>query len=184
MPTYSSLWPTYAKQWDQASTLASKQAEIAHTAKRLVAPAAKARYQAVEKKTGVPRGQGPYYGQDAWERSAIVALERKEAGAAANLTKVKDWRLEKILYWSEAYNGWGPHNHGIPSGYIWGGTSIQKRGKYTSDGHWDPNAWDQQLGCAAILKGMMDFDHTIKPIREEGKSVVADAPVAPWWKVW
>jgi hypothetical protein len=29
------------------------------------------------------------------------------------------------------------------------------------DGVFDPNVWDGQLGCAAMLKGMMKIDPTI-----------------------
>ncbi len=222
-PTYGQRWQTYSRQWDMCVTLPAKRAEIAKVAKRLVA--AKARYQAVEKRTGVPwymiaaiheressqdwnaqlaqgdplsrvsthvpRGQGPYYGKDAWERAAIIALETD------GLTHVKDWRLEKMLYYWEAYNGWGYERHGVPSPYVWGATTIQKPGKYVADGVWSSTAVDQQLGCAAMLKGMMDLDHTIQPIREGGNKVpgfidipakptseMARAPTKSWWKVW
>ena len=180
----------------------------------------KARYQAIEKRTGVPwhfiapihyresdldfttqlaqgdplgrvsthvpRGQGPYYGPDAWERAALIALE--DTGA----TKVKDWRLEKMIYHWEQYNGWGYYNHSVPSPYVWGGTTIQKPGKYVADGKWSPTAVDQQLGCAAILKSLMELDPTIKPARETPAGYVAPQPpperpglmsrIAGWFK--
>lgn len=221
-PSYASRWPVYAKQWDGMTLKSSQLPEITSTAKRLIAPAAKARYQEVEKRTGVPwymiacihereasqswnaqlaqgdplnrvsthdpKGQGPYYdhpGNPAWERAAVVALEHD------GLTKVQDWRLEKMLYYWEAYNGWGYYNyHGIPSPYVWGATSVQRPGKYIADGVWSSTAVDKQLGCAALLKKMMELDPSIKPLRETPPGTqpvkVAEAAAVPsaksWWQ--
>ena len=49
-PPYGSRWPQLAKWWDAATI--TNPTEVAAVAKRLVA--AKARYQSVEAKTGVP----------------------------------------------------------------------------------------------------------------------------------
>jgi lysozyme family protein len=201
MPTYGSTWPTYAKQWDGMTLKPSQLAEINATAKRLVA--AKARYQAVEAKTGVPwywiaathereasqswskslaqgdpwnrvsthvpRGRGPF---PSWEAAAIDALQLD------GVSRVKDWRLEKLLYYWELYNGWGYHNKGLPSPYVWGATSVQRPGKYVSDGVWSSTAVDKQLGTAAMLKAMMALDPSIKPIRE-GSGTPDVTPVPP-----
>lgn len=188
MPTYGNRWPVYAKQWDGMTLKQTRLSTINSTAKRLVA--AKARYQAVEKVTGVPwwwiaathereasqswsaslaqgdpwnrvsthvpRGRGPF---PSWEAAAIDALK------IDGVSNVKDWRLEKALFYWEAFNGWGYYSHGIPSPYVWGATSVQKPGKYVADGVWSL-AVDQQLGTAAMLKAMMALDPSIKPIRE------------------
>lgn len=127
--------------------------------------------------TNVPRGQGPYYGDYAWERAAIVALEDHK------LDKVVDWRLEKALYWWESFNGWGYYNHGRPSAYVFAGTSIYDPpsgpgGKYIADGVWSGSAVDKQLGCVAVLAALMDLDHTIQ-IERETPEGVADEPKAP-----
>jgi lysozyme family protein len=200
-PSYGSRWPVYAKQWDAMTILPARLSEVRQTAKRLTD--AKTRYQAVEKATGVPwymiaaiheressqswkaslaqgdpwdrvsthvpRGRGPF---KSWEAAAIDAL------ALDGLTKVIDWRLEKILYYLELYNGWGYHAHGVPSPYLFGATSIQKLGKYIADGVWSARAIDKQIGCAALIKAMMDLDASIKPTREEGDKPLA-APTAP-----
>src|SRR6185295_1862273 len=50
------------------------------------------------------------------------------------LTSVRDWRLEKQLYYQEIYNGTGYDNRGLPSPYLWGGTNVQRPGKFVRDG--------------------------------------------------
>jgi lysozyme family protein len=109
------------------------------------------------KSTHVPRGMGPY---DTWEEGALAAVNQ------SGLSKVKDWRLEKVLYYLERFNGWGYHNHGVPSAYLWAGSSAYRRGKYIADGVWSSTAVDTQSGCAPIIKYLMDLDPTIKPERE------------------
>jgi len=199
MPTYGSKWPVYKVQWDGMSLKAAQLSEINATAKRLVA--AKARYQVVEKATGVPwwwiacvhereasqswsaslaqgdpwnrvsthvpRGRGPF---PSWEAAAIDALKLD------GVTKVVDWRLEKALYYWELYNGWGYFNHGVPSPYVWGATSVQRPGKYVSDGVWSSTATDKQLGCAAMLKAMMKLDPSINPARETAGATPEPVP--------
>lgn len=190
MPTYGAMWPKYSKQWDAMQRERLSMAKEA--AERIIAN--KTRYQIVEAKTGVPwywigpthyreadldfttqlaqgdpldkisthvpRGQGPYFGDDAWERAALIALEDH------GLTKVIDWRLEKLLYWWESYNGWGYFNHGVPSAYVWAGTSIYDSGMYVSDNNWSSIAKDRRVGCAAILKCLAETDPSIVLVRE------------------
>lgn len=201
MPTYGSLWPQYAKQWDSMQVRPSKQSAFNSIAKRLVA--AKDRYIIVQNKTGVPwyvialihereasqsfntqlgqgdplgrvsthvpRGMGPYTGPGAWERAAQDALHLDK------LDQVKDWRLEKCLYYLELYNGWGYHSHGVPSAYVWAGSTVYVSGKYVADGVWSSSAVDTQAGCAPLLKCMMALDPSIQPKRE---SNLPDAPTA------
>jgi lysozyme family protein len=107
--------------------------------------------------TIVPRGRGPF---PSWEVGAVDALKLD------GLADVKDWRLEKMLFWAESFNGWGYAGKGLPSPYIWGGTNIQKPGKYVSDGKWNGRVMDPQPGCAPILKTLMSMDSTIQPVRE------------------
>lgn len=189
-PSYRSRWPVYAKQWDAMQR--SRLSDAQDAAERILSH--KARYQEVEAKTGVPwywigpthyresdldfstqlaqgdplnkvsshipRGQGPYYGADAWERAALIALEDH------GLDKVIDWRLEKLLYWWESYNGWGYFNHGTPSAYVWAGTDQYTGGMYVADGVWSATAKDRRVGCAAILKCLAEMDKTILLVRE------------------
>src|SRR5215831_12924022 len=73
--------------------------------------------------TIVPRGRGPFLPPDAFLKGCMDALK------IDGLTAVLDWRLEKILYYCEIFNGGGYARRGIPSPYLWGGTNIQRRGK-------------------------------------------------------
>lgn len=211
---YGTKWPQYKAQWDRMVIAPSRKKEFEHIAQRLVN--LKARYTPIEKATGVPwymvslihlrestndftksLAQG-----DPWDRrsthkpisgpfhsfyeSALWAL------AHDGLTKVKDWRLEKILYYMEIYNGAGYDMRGLPSPYIWGGTNVQKHGKFEHDGPdgWNPNAWDHQPGVAAILRTMSTLDSSIKFVREttpeEDQAAQHSQPSQRqhWWQVW
>jgi lysozyme family protein len=187
-PTYRSKWPVYARQWDAMELV--RVPTVRAVAKRLFA--AKARYVKIQNVTNVPwwmvaviheressqnwtrslaqgdpwdrvsthvpRGRGPF---TSWEAAAVDAL-----ATLKGLHKVKDWRLEKVLYQLERYNGWGYHWRGLASPYLWGATTVQQRGKFVADGKFSPITMDVQLGAAALIKALMDLDPTIKPIRE------------------
>lgn len=147
----------------------------------------KARYQAVEKETGVPwyvvgsihcleadcdfgavlhngeriigkgkktrlvpKGRGPFA---TWEASAIDALAYD--GLFSFDHESPPWVIGYILKKCEEYNGTGylrrhPEQN---SPYVWACTSLcRERGKYTSDGRYDPNAYAHgQVGVAAII---------------------------------
>lgn len=123
--------------------------------------------------TIVPKGRGPFFGADAFKRGALDALN------IDGLSAVFDWRLEKELYYNEIFNGAGYHMHGLPSAYVWGGTNIQRRGKYVSDNHWDATVMDTQPGTAPILWMLAKLDPTIKFVRESASDTASPTPVAP-----
>jgi lysozyme family protein len=70
------------------------------------------------------------------------------------LDEVQWARLAAGLQGIESFNGLGyqKFHPDVPSPYLWSGTTIYTRGKYTGDGKFDRLARDKQLGCAAILK--------------------------------
>jgi len=105
----------------------------------------------------VPKGRGPF---PDFETGAVDALKFD------GLTTVVDWRLEKILYYCEIFNGTGYANRGLPSPYIWGGTNVQKPGKYVADGVFDATVMDPQPGCAPILATIAALDPTVQFTRE------------------
>lgn len=102
----------------------------------------------------VPRGRGPFV---SWEDAACDALVVCPPHAA----HWTDWSIGGALCLLEQYNGLGYAARGIPSPYIWAATDQYRKGKYIADGHFDPNAIDHQLGCAALLSSMSLIDTTI-----------------------
>jgi lysozyme family protein len=103
----------------------------------------------------VPRGRGPF---NSWEEAAQDALVICPPHAAA----WKDWTIGGALTLLEQYNGLGYAAHGMPSPYIWASTNQYIKGKYTADGHLDPDAVDHQLGCAALLAAIIAIDPSVK----------------------
>lgn len=83
-----------------------------------------------------------------WEESAIDALKSKE------FDQVKDWSLAAQLWQLERYNGFGyrQYHADVLTPYLWSGTNLYTKGKYTADGKWDGNAVSEQIGVAALLK--------------------------------
>ncbi len=102
----------------------------------------------------VPAGRGPFA---TWEDGAYDAL----VNCAPHAAHWADWSTGGLLTLLEQYNGLGYASHGRPSPYIWAGTDQYQRGKYVSDGHFDPDAVDHQLGCAVLLKQMALIDPSI-----------------------
>jgi len=98
-----------------------------------------------QKTTIVPKGRGPF--KD-WEAGALDALINCPPYAAKN----KDWSIGGTLAKLEEYNGLGYASKGVPSPYLWAGTDQYVKGKYVSDGKYDPNHVDKQLGAAGLLK--------------------------------
>ena len=96
----------------------------------------------------VPRGR-PVTGNPpfTWEASATDALQFDDF---ANHT---DWSLPAILFRLEAYNGFGYRRLTPPimTPYLWSLTNHYVRGKFSSDGVFNPNAVSSQCGAAVIL---------------------------------
>ena len=98
------------------------------------------------------RGSPPFR----WYESAIDALTM----APHALDQVKAWSVERILYESEKYNGWGYLRRGN-SPYLWSWTSEYHGGKYIADGVYDPNHWDEQPGCVAMAKELAALEPAV-----------------------
>lgn len=102
----------------------------------------------------VPAGRGPF---KSWEEAAIDAL----VNCAPYAARWKDWSAGGALTLLEQYNGLGYAVRGLPSAYVWAGTDQYTKGKFTSDGRFDPNKVDTQLGCACLLIAMSKLDSGI-----------------------
>jgi lysozyme family protein len=188
-PTPEQTRAGYANLWNRAKVRPEQSGAVRAIAQKIIAN--KAKYQAVEAKTGVPWFMiGPIHNRESslrfnahlhcgtpltarttlvpkgrpkkgsppftWEDSAIDALSEPPH----DLTRVKDWSLERILYETEKYNGWGYLGKGN-SPYLWAATTEYRGGKYVRDHVYDPNAWDKQLGCVALLKALAELDASV-----------------------
>lgn len=98
--------------------------------------------------TVVPKG---IYFED-WTTAAIDAV--KNYGSDLSTIDPKD--INTYYNYAEHYNGMGYHNKGLPSPYVWAGTSNYQSGKYVADGKFDPNYVDQQLGVAVMLQSLLE----------------------------
>lgn len=119
------------------------------------------------KTTIVPTGRGPFTD---WRSATFDALV-----TVKHFDKIKDWSPERVAYIFESYNGFGYRGKGIPSPYLWGGTTVQKRGKYVADHVYDPNVMDSQIGAMAILMELMKLDASVLA----GRPIPTPAPPKP-----
>ncbi len=173
-----------ARRWASAKLTR----DFAAVARHLVAPGAKAKYQKVSAKTGVPwpiiaviherecsqNWMGSLAQGDPWNRVSIhvpagrgpfVSWEEAAVDALVNCAphaaRNRDWSIGAALTKLEEYNGLGYAARGRPSPYIWSGTDQYRCGKYLRDGIYDPDVVDSQLGCAGLLMAMMALDSSI-----------------------
>lgn len=107
--------------------------------------------------THVPKGLGPYAGPIAWQQAAEDAyrIDGLDRVGAAN------WTAARACFEGEIFNGMGYRQHGIHSPYLWAGTNNYSAGKYTSDGHFDPSAVDQQLGIVPVMLRMIELQSSL-----------------------
>ncbi|WP_298243723.1 hypothetical protein [uncultured Bradyrhizobium sp.] len=188
MVDLNALTRANADRWSNARP--TRKAEAAKVALRLYK--AKARYQAVERETGVPwpaiaviheressqDWRGSLAQGDPWDRVSVHVPARRgpfaswEAAAIDALAKCppflarhKDWSVAAALTALETYNGLGYATRGMPSPYLWSGTDQYRAGKYVRDGVYDPGKVDPQLGCAALLIALMEIDPEISLAR-------------------
>lgn len=97
----------------------------------------------------VPAGRGPF---ETWEEAAVDALRLK--GWRPGMR----WTIEDICERAEVYNGLGYRNNGYgPSPYLWSGTNFYDRGKYVSDGNYDPYHVDRQVGVIPLYLRLLEL---------------------------
>lgn len=122
----------------------------------------------------VPAGRGPFW---TWHASAIDALTMPPH----SLHRVPDWSIERVLYETEKYNGWGYWYHGDhSSAYLWAGTNIDHGGKYVADHVWSSSAKDNQQGAAAIMKRVLELtSSSVRPTSSHEEPVTVKPTVSP-----
>lgn len=106
------------------------------------------------KTTLVPRGRGPYMDPDGWEKSVKDAFH---IDALDSVAATHRWTQESLVYYTNAYNGFGPNDHGKHSGYVWAGTNVYDGGMYVADGRWNPSAHDTRLGTVALMMAIAEL---------------------------
>lgn len=97
----------------------------------------------------VPRGRGPFA---SWEDGCVDALHLD------HITACTEWTWPRACFMWESWNGFGPRNHGRPTGYVWSGTTIYRGGKYVADGVWSRGTFDHQLGTVIIAQQLAAMD--------------------------
>lgn len=102
----------------------------------------------------VPKGRGPF---DSWYEAADDALIK----CAPYMALWKNWTTGGTLTILMKYNGVGQFLMGVPSAYLFSGTTVYVKGKYVADGKYDPEAVSKQIGVAALLLGMQKFDASV-----------------------
>ena len=172
--SWEALEPDYAKMLDSMEVRDNWKGQITQAANRLIAHSD--RYLTVQVATGVDweliaaihyreaNGnfaldirEGGHIRAATWEADSINAL--KEQGVTQLFkNNPKDHLKEEFAVWiAERWNGFGYRWNGYgPSPYLWSGTNHYTRGKYSSDGHYDPNLVDAQMGFVPLymdLKG-------------------------------
>lgn len=184
MPTFAATKAGYRALWDRATIVASHAAAAKTAAVIIIAH--KDIYQQIEAATGVPwsmigcihhrESDGDFntYLGNGEPLNRVTRLVPKGRGPFKTFVlgaidsliiegyaDIKDWTPEHVLYSAEQFNGWGYTSHDENSPYMWAATSLQQRGKFDEDGHYDPNLWDQQLGFVAVLKAICALDPSV-----------------------
>jgi lysozyme family protein len=94
----------------------------------------------------VPKGRGPFA---TWEESCIDAI-----GVESKRPVGFKFDIANTLYYLTMFNGFGYENKGINTPYLWSYTNHYTKGKYVSDGKYDPNAASKQCGAVPVLKAL------------------------------
>jgi lysozyme family protein len=105
-------------------------------------------HKTVRVPAGRPDGNPPF----TWVESA------KDALTFDGLANVGGWSFSRALFRFERFNGFGYRKStiNIPSPYLWSFSQHYRRGKFASDGVFDPNLVSQQCGAGVLLRAMVD----------------------------
>lgn len=96
-----------------------------------------------------------------WSQSAIDALSGRSHPFS--------WDIGGALEFCERYNGFGYHNRGVRTPYVWSYTDAYSSGLFVADGTIDATRKDPRPGIAAIFKTLiqggvnLDFETGASP---------------------
>ncbi len=84
----------------------------------------------------------------------IYELEDDLVNIINERVKITKWDIFEMLFEAEKFNGFGYRSPevNIKSPYLWSGTNLYERGKFSVDGKFDKKIIDKQSGIAAGLK--------------------------------
>lgn len=111
-------------------------------------------------RTTTKKPVGIYF--DNFEEAAVHALSQSQFTSlrdAYGLSFDSD-DLIAMLTFAEAYNGWGYFKNNRVSPYVYSGTNLYKKGKYKSDGVYDPNLVDAQPGVYILINAITTVKKT------------------------
>lgn len=99
--------------------------------------------------SGRPLGNPPF----SWQESAIDALITLK-----KFDTFLNWDLPHTLARLERYNGTGylRYHPEINSPYLWSYTNHYTKAKYASDGNFDAELVDKQIGCCPLFRYITD----------------------------
>jgi lysozyme family protein len=98
----------------------------------------------------VPAGKGPFL---SWQAAAIFYLHYDKVDVFS-----APWTWAYACWKGEMWNGFGPRDHGVHTGYLWGCTSIYTGGMYPHDHEWSSTAKDGRPGIIPIMKRLQSID--------------------------
>lgn len=181
---FTILLPEYVKLLSTMQVLPQRQGEIDRVAKKLLSGLYFPRYKAVQDANGVPilftapvderesganvrcaLGQGDPWGEvsthipkglgpfKSWSDAAIFYEHYDHVDENSHA-----WSWPYLCWKAEAWNGFGPREHRINTGYLWAGTNHYQHGKYVADGVWDAAHVDMQLGVIPIAVRMAQLN--------------------------
>ena len=174
----SAIQDSLAATFASAKINPSRQREVSRVVDRIIA--GRARYEGVEKTTGVPWwviacihnmeaslsfSKHLHNGDPLTARTRNVPANRPSVGKPPfsweesaidalrydKLTDNSNWTIGVVLDLFERFNGLGYRKRKVASPYLWSFTNKYVKGKYTSDGIYSSTAVSQQVGIAAIL---------------------------------
>lgn len=87
--------------------------------------------------------------------AAVAALETAQEEKDFHLSQDSD--ITSMMTFAELYNGTGYTNyHNMASPYVFSGTNVYEKGKYTSDGNFSSEVIDRQPGVYLLVMSVMN----------------------------
>ena len=178
VPTnFASLAPEYARMFKEMKLTGGKR-ELDLDVNKILEN--KARYDAVEKSTGVPwyvialmhKESGFNFnvhlsnGEDPLTRTSVnvpagrgpFATWEESADDALKyygIDRVTEWSVPRVLYELERFNGFGYRRRGVASPYLWSCTAHYSKGRWDARG-FNPEGVFSRCGAAPLLQVLME----------------------------